>query len=140
MINVLLLGAGTQSLAIVRDIKSFCRVYIVGERNNYGDCSRYVKKSYLAMDIPSSEIFLNQVLSLIKKHKIEVLIPMGDAYSDFLSRNKAQLSPLAKFKIPDYSIFQRGSNKRSLMQLCMDNNYPHPKTYIVNSVDEIDKE
>ena len=129
MSNVLILGCGTQGLAIIRNIKKAGhKTILIGERHNYADTSRYVDVFVFSNDSPSSETFLQLVVSTIKQYNIETVVPMGDTASEFLSRNKEALLLFVQYKMPDYGDWMRGVNKSDLMSLCKDKGYPAPFT------------
>lgn len=126
---VLILGCGTQGLAIIRNLKlAGHKTILIGERNNYADTSRYVDSFVFSNDSPSSETFLQLVIYTIKEYHIETIIPMGDSFSEFLSRNKGVLLTYVQYTMPDYCDWMRGVNKSELMALCNDKHYPAPFT------------
>lgn len=136
MSNVLMLGAGTQGLAIVRDIKrAGHNVIMIGEKNNYADRSRYVDKKYYCVFSPYSDEYHSLVIDVIKLEAIDVVIPMGDVSAEFLSRNTDILYPIVRFLMPSINVFQKATDKNQLMALCQEKGYPHP--YTINTVDDI---
>lgn len=136
MSNVLMLGAGTQGLAIVRDIKrAGHNVIMIGEKNNYADRSRYVDKKYHCVFSPYSDEYLSLVIDVIRHESIDVVIPMGDVSAEFLSRNTDILTPIVRFLMPSINVFQKATDKNQLMALCQEKGYPHP--YTINTVDDI---
>lgn len=136
MIRVLVLGCGTQGLVMVRELKRVgCWVYLLGEKHNYADMSRYVDKKTYNQYPPSSSEYLELVLDIIKKNGIQTIIPMGDVLSEFLSIHKSELRPYVQYAMPDYSDFVRATDKNQLMALCKEKGYPHP--YTINSVTDL---
>ena len=142
MSNILILGCGTQGLAIAKDIKKAGHtVFLIGGKHNYADVSRYVDKMQYCSEIPLSEEYLNIIRSFIKQNRIDAIIPMGDVVADFLSKNKNELQGLAHFLVPDYHDFIQATDKNQLMALCMEKNYPHPFTInTVSDVKDVDKQ
>lgn len=130
MANILLLGSGTQAYAIIKPLKENKHtIYILTNGiTNYGDKSRFIKEVIRTSLLPSDDDYLLLVKDLLTNRGINVIIPMGDSAADFLSRNKAELSVLCRFQIPDYSVFRRGYDKNELMTLCKNKGYPHPYT------------
>ncbi len=128
MSNILLLGAGTQSLAIIPSLHRLGHKIVIwgGTNTNYGDDSRYVTR-YCHPNIHSNNDLLNNIQACVEKYKIEVIIPMGDKDAEFISKNAKDLQPL-KFKMPTYNNFLRGYNKNLLLKLCHEKGYPHPQT------------
>lgn len=136
MSRILILGCGTQGLIIVRDLKKTGHnVFLLGEKNNYADASRFVDKYYWNCHPSSSPEYFESVIDIITKNNIDVVIPMGDALSEFLSVNKKRLLQYVKYKMPDYVDFDRATDKNKLMALCKEKGYPHP--YTINSVSDI---
>lgn len=135
MCNVLLLGSGTQSLAIIPSLYQLGhKIFIATEiHSNYGDKSRFVNKVYRITYL-SDKLLLTSIQEIIDKENIDVIIPMGDANAEFLSINKNKLVT-SYFVIPEYSIFLNGYDKNKLMELCQANHYPHPKTIDLSKVD-----
>jgi len=130
MNRVLILGGGTQGLAIARDIKKAgCLTVLLAERNNYADSSRYVDKVLYSTGSPSSEAYLQLVINTIERYKIETIVPMGDVASEFLSRNKIELQRFVRYQMPDFSDWIRGVNKSKLMKVCKDKGFPVPLTF-----------
>ena len=138
MKNILLLGAGTQALSIIKGLADGNHIiYMYSEQNNYADKSRYVCKSFVC-DVPAkSEEFLTKVGEIITKENIDVLIPMGDNEAEFVSKNKKRLSNFVKFTIPDYDDFLKGYDKNKLMALCREKGYPHPQTIDLSNVKDL---
>ena len=130
MYNILLLGAGTQAFAIVGSLhKSGNQLFLItGEKGNYADCSKFIKKVVYTKGHPDGEQYLQDVLTIIKEEKIDTALPMGDAEALFLCRNSETLKKLIKYKLPAYDDFLKGYDKNKLMSLCRENGYPHPLT------------
>lgn len=138
MERILLLGSGTQALAIVKGLaKEGYTICMLFEEANYADASRYVEKRFVCHISPKSDEYLEIVEMIIVKEGIDILIPTGDVSAEFISRNKMRLSKIAKFTTPDYTIFVNGYNKNHLMALCQKNNYPHPQTIDLSKIIEL---
>lgn len=129
MSNVIVLGGGTQGLALVRDLKK-CghRVIAFGSRHNYADSSRYADVVYKCKLTPSDPEYIIKVLDCAVQNQAEAIIPMGDVAAGFLSLHKKDLLSLVKYKMPDYDVFVRATDKNQLMKLCKEKGYPHPFT------------
>lgn len=136
MSNILILGCGTQGLAMLRDLKKAGhKTFLIGERHNYADTSRYVGVKLYCDLSSSSDEFLFLVKSFITDNKIDAVIPMGDVFSEFLSRNKEELQGVVHFKMPFIEDYIRATDKNSLMEICRTKGYPHP--YTINTVPDI---
>lgn len=130
MDHILLLGSGTQALAIVKSLhRAGGRIVIlVRETGNYADVSRYIDERIVTPYGYQSKEYLEQVKAIVKEKDIDVVLPMGDLTAEFLSRNKEELQPLTHFKMPALEDFLKGYDKNQLMTLCREKGYPHPLT------------
>lgn len=128
MANILLLGAGTQSLAILPSLhKSRHTIVILTEmHSNYGDKSRYVNKVY-RFEHSDEDEYVAQITSIVSKERIDVILPMGDDAALILSKHK-NLFKVQNLKTPEFENFLKGYDKNSLMTLCREKGYPHPFT------------
>lgn len=130
MSNILILGCGTQGLAMVRSLRrdGFYVILLFGEKHNYADMSRYVsKKIYCSFPQLSAE-YLDTLISIVKRECVDTIIPMGDAAAEMMSRNKNVLLRYVKYLMPDYDTFLKVYDKHNLMRLCIEKGYPHPLT------------
>lgn len=137
MSKVLVLGCGTQGLAMVRSLRRAGHYVLLlyGDRHNYADMSRYVsKKIYCAFPQLSTE-YLDALVSIIKTEGVDTIIPMGDTAAEMMSRHKDTLLQYVRYLMPDYDTFLRVYDKHNLMKLCEEKGYPHPQT--VTDVDDI---
>lgn len=137
MKKILLLGAGTQGLAIVKGLAKagFDISMLIDEDGNYGDKSRYISKKFFCHSNVGTPEYLNEIKSLLERERFDVVIPMGDADAEFLSKNREVLSKLVSFVIPDHENFLKGYDKNQLMALCAQKGYPHPQTIDLSKVD-----
>lgn len=140
MNTILLLGAGTQALSIVRKLAKagYIVVMLVEEKGNYADSSVFVSKCFV-IDVPvTSSEYLDCVKRLVERENIDVIIPMGDTTAEFVSKNKESLSGIVNITAPDYGSFLKGYDKNKLMTLCRDKGYPHPETTDLSAVPDLD--
>lgn len=130
MANILLLGSGTQALAILKSLHKTGNkiVILVNDTGNYADVSKFVDKRLVTNYSVSSTEYCDLVKSIVSQEKIDAVIPMGDSLAEFLSIHKEELSPLVRFKMPFHEDFMKGYDKNQLMSLCKDKGYPHPLT------------
>lgn len=140
MANILLLGSGTQALAILKSLhKSGNRiVMLVNETGNYADVSRYIDKRIVTNHAGLSEDYLLLVISIIKNESIDAIIPMGDSAAEFLCLHRGKLQQMVHYKMPSIDDFMRGYDKNKLMFLCKEKDYPHPFTIDLSKVDYTD--
>ena len=142
MNTILLLGAGTQALSIVRKLAKagYIVVMLVEEKGNYADSSVFVSKCFVSDAPVTSSEYLDCVKRLVESENIDVIIPMGDTTAEFVSKNKESLSGIVNITAPDYGNFLKGYDKNKLMTLCRDKGYPHPETTDLSAVPDLDCE
>lgn len=128
---LLLDGQTIQSLAIAKALKqnNYNVVLFCDTKTSYGYRTKYADKKVLCPSVISDyNNFKEFLITYLKDNKIDVIIPMNDYSASFLSENKAILLKLSNFIIPDIKIFNSGYNKKELMQICENSNFPHPKS------------
>lgn len=130
MSNILLLGSGTQALAILKSIHDSGHriLMLVSEAGNYADASKFVDEIIFAHSSPKSGEYLSLLKSILVGKSVDAVIPMGDATAELLSRTRDELSLLTHFKMPCLEDFMKGYDKNQLMALCREKGYPHPFT------------
>lgn len=139
MKKVLLLGAGSQALSIVKNltITGYVVCLYIEEHGNYADASRFVSKVFVSEVSSTCDDYLNKLEHLIAIEHFDVLIPMGDGAAEVISRNKERLGHIVNFCIPDYNTFLKGYDKNKLMALCKEKGYPHPETLDLSLVNDL---
>lgn len=133
MKKILLFGGGLQILAIARGLKETGYIVdVLGTHNEISKRCRYVRR---CIQIDIDNISVNDFVKIINDEMYSVIIPTEDEYSSWLSINKSKVEQLTKSKcaIADYSIYEIASDKSRLLQFCKENNFPHPKTAIIDS-------
>lgn len=135
MKRVMLLGAGTQALAILPALRrEFDEIiFYVKSRNNYSDVSRYSDRVVYQKSDDPNEI-LNDLLHNKEMLGIDFFIPMGDVSAAFISKYQVNFAGCTVLS-PKFSSFQRGYDKNRLMALCQEKGYPHPHTLDLSQVD-----
>lgn len=141
MSNIMLLGGGTQGLALVRELKKKGnRIILFRSNHNYADSSRYVDVNVPCKYSPTEQEYLSEVKQCVSTYNVETIIPMGDVAAGFLSLHKKDLLSLVKYKMPDYDVFVRATDKNQLMKLCKEKGYPHPFTIDSDTdINQLDK-
>lgn len=137
-LKILLLDQGRQSLPFLKSFSdaghqtiSVCNTRISESYFSRFPFKRLIWPSY----VKDRYAFEHKLIEYLKNNKIDVTISVGDISSDILSRNKEEILRYTHITSPDYSIFIKAADKLNLMEYCMANNLPCPKTYELN--DEI---
>lgn len=139
--NILVLGGGLQALSVVRSLKEAgYHVLCLSTNGEAVAWSRYVDKFELAQVLISAKGYLDYICDFLSGHECDVVIPMSDKLAEFLSKNKAVIEQRTRTKcaVPEYGIFSVANDKWKLLQLCEENELPHPKTRPL-SLDKLDE-
>jgi len=92
-----------------------------------------------AYQIPSAkeETFIETILEICRKEKIDVIIPLVTMELFVFSKNKQLFKDNNIIvQVSDFEQLNIANNKYNLMQFCKENNVPYPEFYIVKSIDE----
>ena len=130
--TVLLLDGQTiQVISIAKQLKrkGYKVILFCDSKVSYGYRTKYADEKILSPSVHENpSLFLDFIVNYLKNKEIDILIPMNDYSASFLSENKQQLLQYTKFIIPNIDVFNKGYDKKQLMALCEDSNFPHPKT------------
>lgn len=137
--TVLLLDGQTiQSLAIAKSLKksNYDVVLFCDTKTSYGYRTKYADAKVICPSVITNPVeFKSFFIEYLTSNTIDVVIPMNDFSASFLSNHKLELLEFTKFIIPDISIFNSGYDKNELMQICEKNNFPHPKSADLDTLD-----
>ena len=139
---LLLYADATQTLPVARSLhkKGFFLAGVYASRLSYGYPSRFISKRYHFADVENSQTYYHFVRQILESEKYVAVIPMNDDAAVMLSKYLNELRQFTAFVMPDYETFSRAYDKHSLMHLCQEKRYPHPKTTIVEDghIEQID--
>ena len=142
-IKVLILdGNLAQSLPLIKHFNKLgCEVYVLcGSKLDVGYATKYTHHRILSkIDYSDENSIKDLLLNIVKNTKFDVVFPLIDIYASILSKNKLEFSRYSVIYINDYDVFIKAYDKYQTMSICMENNIPCPKTYIVNKIDDLSK-
>jgi len=134
-LNILILDQGRQALPF---FKAYSRsghrvICVCSTRISETYFSRYPAKRLIWPSyVKERQAFEKKLINYIKENHIDITLSVGDISADILSKNKSEISRYTKITQPDYSIFINAADKLSLMNYCMSQNLPCPKTYALS--------
>jgi D-aspartate ligase len=134
-LNILLLDQGRQALPF---LKSFSKAghktsIVCNTRLTEGYFSRYPSKRLLwPSHIRERPAFEKKLMGYLQENSVDVVICVGDASAEIVSKNREEISRFTRTTAPDYFTFIQAVDKLKLMQFCMDKGFPCPKTYALN--------
>lgn len=136
--NALITAANSpKALIAVRSLgKKGIEVSTADERRfALGSLSKYSKNFYL---YPSPEKspsdFINSLVSLVRKQKHDVLMPVHSVDTYLIAKYKSKFEPFIKVPLHDYSTIMRVDNKGSLIQIAEDLGIRVPDTYQIKDL------
>jgi predicted ATP-grasp superfamily ATP-dependent carboligase len=134
-LNILLLDQGRQALPFLKSFSTSGHktTIVCNTRLSEGFFSRYPSKRLLwPSHMKEGPAFEKKLLDYLRENKVDVVISVGDASSEILSKNKEEITKYTRITSPDYSTFIQAADKLKLMQYCMGKGLPCPKTYTLN--------
>lgn len=93
----------------------------------------------VAYQIPQAKDndFIDEVLNICNKEKVDVVIPLVTMELFVFSKNKKLFEKNnIKVQVSDFQQLNIANDKYNLMQFCKDNDVPYPEFYIVKSINE----
>ena len=140
---VIVIGGGVNGLGIVRNIGRYgIDVLCIIEKEDFACKSKYIKQSIVYSELISNhESVFNLFEKILETNDYEkyVIIPVSDQFVDFFARNKQKLKPNMLVNIPDSEIIDILINKNRFYSLLQTLNIPHPKTYSLKDIKNIDE-
>ena len=101
--------------------------------------SRYVRKVHFMLPYSDEPSYLEALINLIRKEKYAYLVTAGTEASNFASKYKDQHSKYVIPLVEDYSKLLIVHNKAECMQWASSLGIPIPKTYYINSLEDLKK-
>lgn len=139
MKTVLLLEADfVQTYSVCKSLrKSGYRVIVASSHYiSYGFFSIYPNKKYHSPSFLKTEKYIGFLKSLLKKEKIDIIIPLTNDAAEILSKNFHELSKLGpKLATMPWENFIIAHDKGKFMTFCEYNKFPHPRTRVIKKED-----
>jgi predicted ATP-grasp superfamily ATP-dependent carboligase len=136
-------GEQRSSLAATRSLGKKNLNVIVGSvlPSSLAGMSRYATESVLyANPYLSPTEFINDIISAIKYHKVDILLPMTDITVYTTLSHIGELSPLAHIPLVTYDQYQKASDKIRLMRMAEQLSVPIPRTLYIDTPESVDIE
>lgn len=134
MKKVLILdGGAAHAMAIAECLKKsgYQTGVMCNNKNEYGYHTKYADERYIGLD-SHDQGYAEYMLDFLTKHHFDVLIPTSDAAAEFMSFHKDELRRMTGVLMPSKETFMRAYDKNSLMHICQENGFPHPRTIDLN--------
>ena len=132
--NILILAADLeQTLPIAKSLynKGYEIHGVFSSKYSYGYGSRYIKKRFVHENAEEIEDYYLFIKSVLLQDKYVTILPMRDSAAEVMCKYRDELLKYTTYVMPDGEGFERGFDKRRLMEVCEAKGYPHPETYLV---------
>ena len=128
-------GGAAHAMAIAECLKKsgYSVAVICDNKYEYGYHCRYVDERYLGKDSHEKD-YAEWMLSFLKEHHFDVLIPTSDTSAEFMSFHKEEIKLLTGVLMPGREVFKKGYDKNELMTVCREHGFPHPYTVDMSKV------
>ena len=126
-------GYARQCLPLIRAFRNLgCRVAVLcNSKLDIAYVSRKTDEKILGIcDREREAETEEQIRTLLKTGKYDVVVPCVDFSASILSRNKEEFSQYAKVVSNDWDVYQIAADKEKTMAVCMENNIPAPLTLL----------
>jgi predicted ATP-grasp superfamily ATP-dependent carboligase len=140
--GAIVLGGDYQGLGIVRSLgQQGIPVFVVDDEYSISRFSRYRTKSFRVADLRNEKVVVEMLLSLAQRYDLKgwVLFPTRDELVATLSQHKQVLSEWFRVPTPCWATIQWTWDKRNTYRLATSLGIPAPKTWIPQSLDELDQ-
>ena len=132
-------GDNRAALAIVRSLGSQGHVMVVGERHGpaLAQTSRYCSERFVYPDPFKDEHgFLMCVLDEVRRHQIDVLIPVADVTTALIVERRSEFERLCKLPLASADVIAKAADKVGVLELAARLDVPTPATAFINSPEE----
>lgn len=133
-------GQLRQTLAIVRSLgKNGIKVF-VGDSNKIS-VACHSKYAYKKIAYPDPEIdenrFINFLLELVQKEKIEIIYPVADKCLIPIAKRKNEFEKYCRVPIPEYDVIMEARDKAKTMKIAEQAGISTPKTYYPKCLNDL---
>ena len=133
-------GQMRHALAVVRSLGKRGIKVMVGdsERISTSFFSRYASRRIIYPDpVQKEKEFLEFILNLVKKEKIEMIIPIRDECLIPLAKYKEEFEKYTKLPLLNYGLIMKARDKAQTLQIAQAAGIPIPKTYYLENQEEL---
>jgi carbamoyl-phosphate synthase large subunit len=87
---------------------------------------------------PAEERYVQAVLEICERERLDTVFPSWDPEVYLVSKNRARFADRGiAVPVPEWSVLRRTMDKHALMQFAADLGFPHPRTYLPCTRDEV---
>ncbi|MDP2653354.1 MAG: ATP-grasp domain-containing protein [Candidatus Omnitrophota bacterium] len=102
------------------------------------------RSKYCSMGIvnpPESDktVYVESLLTLLRNGKFDVLIPMSDHTTEFLSEERDRIPPHVRMLLPSKELIALARFKDKSYRFMLENNIPIPRTHFPQSAEDVER-
>lgn len=138
-------GANKNSLAVVRSLGR--KGYHIEVSTPFprfitlSSYSKYCKRAHVInCDLSDADVYAEKLLSIVKKGKFDLLIPVGLKSYYAVSKHRLEFMKITKTVVPKWDSMQIAYNKDKTMEFANKLGIPIPQTKVLQSINDIDNE
>ncbi len=142
MARVLITEAGGRNtIAAIRSLGMHGIEVVCGDETKFslGFFSKFCKKGLI---YPSPkhrpDEWVAWLIKELSSSPYDMVMPIGDDCFSLIARNKDVIGRYTKVALPDYSTWLRARDKAETLKLAMEYNVPHPHTWFVDDLKQIE--
>jgi predicted ATP-grasp superfamily ATP-dependent carboligase len=137
--SILIVGLSTQiGITLVRSFgKRGFKVFGISDKINTCFFSKYLTKGYIYSNFEEEEKFIDYILKILDRHKIDYVISFLDVFLTMLNKNRIKIEKKSKLLLPPMNILENALDKRKTMKMAEELKIPIPKTIFVNTPEDL---
>ena len=134
-----ILGSGINALGLIRSFaKKNIKSIVVDSSKSYAFFSKYCNGIIVSDPIKTPDNFILDLINYGKTLKNKgFLIPTNDEWLFPISRNQKELEKYFVFSMSENKVIEDCSDKTKLYEFAKKFDIPHPKTFFLNTTDQI---
>lgn len=140
MIKVLLVDGGRQAIPVLQGLNEInCHITTISySKLDVGFVSKYPHTKLLFKEARNNTELMKSIVDReIRTGKYDVVIPLGDIMTEYISQNLAEYNKYIRTFIPEYATFLKAFDKQRTMELCQEIGIPCTRTkYATESMDD----
>ncbi|MCU1299609.1 MAG: hypothetical protein JWO91_3887 [Acidobacteriaceae bacterium] len=134
-------GHSAAALAFVRSLGRAGHWVSVGSNRGIFSAAALSRYCQLSFEYPVStdnaSEFSNAVLDFVRKHKIELILPMTDWTTLPMSHCREKFTGISKVALPSHETLELASDKYATIELAQSLNIPVPRSWLISSMQDL---
>ena len=138
--NVLITsGSWNAALVVMKSLaQRGCRVYLL-DSDPYcaGFRSKYCSGGIITPRESDKEVYVDALVKILSAQKFDLLVPMSDHTTEFLSEERDRITPYTHMLLPSRELISLARFKDKAYRFMQENDIAIPKTYFPRSFEDV---